>query len=266
MQKLHILCHCKASTRHDFVSTRCMKGKVYIGTSGWSYKHWREIFYPVELKPVEYLRYYCGYFTVSEINTSFYHLPRPGTVAEWMKTVPRGFRFCPKMSRFVTHIKKLNEPEVSLPRFFDVFDAYRRRLGPVLIQLPPNLAFHAEKVTAFYKALQQYKGYRFALEPRHTTWFEEESLALMRKYKIAFVIGESGKRWPTAAEVTAKHIYIRFHGQLGYDSAYSKRKLQTWANKIKQWQEAGHDVWVFFNNDGNGNALHNALALADMMQ
>lgn len=243
-----------------------MKGKVFIGTSGWGYKHWREIFYPLNMKPVEYLNYYKDYFVVTEINTSFYHLPKPATVAEWMKTAPRGFKFCPKMSRFITHIKKLNDPDTALPRFFDVFDAYRSRLGPVLIQLPPNLAFHEEKVTAFYKALHLYKGYRFSVEPRHISWFEEDSLALMRAYKIGFVIGESGKRWPTANAVTAPHIYIRFHGEQGYDSAYSKRKLQTWADKIKQWTAAGHDVWIFFNNDGNGNALHNGLALLEMTQ
>lgn len=241
-----------------------MAGKIHIGTSGWSYKHWRQRFYPEELIPTDYLEYYRQYFATTEINTSFYHLPKPETVTHWAETVKRGFYFCPKMSRYITHVKKLNEPEETLPKFFDIFDPFRKKLGPVLIQLPPNLAFHAERVSHFLAVLNKYKGYHFALEARHESWFTEEPLSLLRKHKVAFVIGESGKRWPTAEAVTDKHIYIRFHGEQGYDSSYSAKKLKTYAQKMLQWQEEGHIVWVFFNNDGNANAIHNALKLIEL--
>lgn len=241
-----------------------MAGKIYIGTSGWSYKHWKERLYPPELVPTDYLGYYRQYFNCTEINTSFYHLPKPETVAHWVETVKRSFFFCPKISRYITHVKKLNDPTETLPRFFDIFDPYHKKLGPVLIQLPPNLSFHAGKAVAFYEALTAYKGYRFALEARHTSWFGQESIDLLKKYKISFVIGESGKRWPTDEQVTAKHIYIRFHGEEGYDSAYSVTQLKSWSKKILQWQAKGHTIWIFFNNDGNANAIYNALKLQEL--
>src|SRR3954465_13054752 len=97
---------------------------IHIGTSGWSYKHWRERFYPKEVKAKDYLSYYAGEFSVSEINTSFYHLPKPETIQTWVHTVKSRFKFCPKISRYITHMKKLNDPEQSLVSFFDVFDPF----------------------------------------------------------------------------------------------------------------------------------------------
>ncbi|WP_291915922.1 DUF72 domain-containing protein [Chitinophaga sp.] len=241
-----------------------MAGKIHIGTSGWSYKHWRLRFYPIELTPTDYLGYYRQFFSTTEINTSFYHLPRPQTVAHWVETAKKGFHFCPKISRYITHIKKLNDPEESLPKFFDVFDPFHKKLGPVLIQLPPSLSFDEEKAKHFFTVLKQYKGYHYALEARHKSWFEDVPLALLRKHKIAFVIAEAGKRWPTASAVTHKHIYIRFHGEEGFDSSYSDKTLKAYAKKILHWQETGHNIWAFFNNDGNANAINNALRLMEL--
>ncbi|QHS60289.1 DUF72 domain-containing protein [Chitinophaga agri] len=237
-------------------------GKIYIGTSGWSYKHWREIFYPPAVKPADYLAYYADRFSATEINNSFYRLPEPSTVETWANTVKPRFYFCPKISRFVTHTKKLNDPEVTLPRFFNVFDPVHKHLGPVLIQLPANLKFHAEKATHFFNILKQYKGYTFALEPRHETWMEDEAVALLKKYRIAFVIAESGNRWPSGAFVTAKHIYVRFHGPDGsYGTSYDDNVLKKYAKKMVDWREEGHTVWVFFNNDIHGYAIENAATL-----
>lgn len=235
---------------------------IHIGTSGWSYKHWLERFYPKELKAKDYLSFYAGEFSVSEINTSFYHLPKPDTIQNWVDTVNGRFKFCPKISRYITHMKKLNDPEESLVSFFDVFDPFKKHLGPVLIQLPPFLAFKVEKVAVFLKALQKYKGYKFAIEPRHETWFSDEAIALLTKHKIAFVIAESGKRWPYGEFVTAKDIYIRFHGPDGsYASSYSNEILKEYAGKMLKWQEEGHRIWAFFNNDGNAYAIENARTL-----
>lgn len=241
-----------------------MEGALYIGTSGWSYKHWRERFYPKELKPVDYLGYYAKYFDTTEINTSFYHLPRAETIICWTETVKNDFRFCPKISRYVTHIRKLNDPEETLPKFFDLFDPVKKRLGPVLIQLPPGLAFHKNKVTAFYDALKDYKGYHFALEARHESWFTKESAALLKEYGIAFVIADSGGRWPYAEYVTARAVYVRLHGPSGYDSAYPAHFLKLFSGKIKQWRRQGHTLWIYFNNDGHGYALDNARQLIEL--
>lgn len=238
------------------------KGTLHIGTSGWSYKHWKELFYPKKVKAADYLEYFSHEFKVAEINTSFYHLPKPATIEKWVETVNSRFKFCPKISRYITHMKKLNDPEDTLPAFFDVFDPYIKHLGPVLIQLPPNLPFHEEKVHIFLTALKKYKGYRFAVEPRHETWMEPVAVNLLKKFKVGFVIAESGQRWPYGEFVTAKDIYIRFHGPDGsYASSYTDQVLKQYAKKINIWRNEGHHVWVFFNNDINGYAIDNARTL-----
>jgi uncharacterized protein YecE (DUF72 family) len=243
------------------------KGKIHIGTSGWSYKHWRDIYYPPEVKPRDYLAFYAKEFQVSEINTSFYHLPKASTLETWGQTVNSRFRFCPKLSRYVTHMKKLNDPEQTLPSFFGQFEELRKKLGPVLIQLPPSLAYHEEKIDTFFRALRNYKGFTYALEPRHASWLQSDAVALMKKHRIAFVIAESGNRWPSGEFVTAKNIYLRFHGPDGsYARSYSTRTLQKYADKMLRWQQEGHTVWAFFNNDGNGYALANARTLIKLTQ
>lgn len=241
-------------------------GKIYIGTSGWSYKHWREIYYPASLKPTEYLGFLAAEFPVTEINTSFYHLPKPETIEKWIASVKRSFYFCPKISRYITHIKKLNEPETTLPRFFELFDPFVKHLGPVLLQLPPNLAFHLEKAEHFFTELHKYKEYHFALEPRHVSWMQPDAIALLEKYHIAFVIADSGNRFASGEFVTAKDIYVRMHGPDGsYATSYTHHALQQYAVKCKKWLQQGHHVWVFFNNDIHGYAIDNARTLQELV-
>jgi uncharacterized protein YecE (DUF72 family) len=181
--------------------------------------------------------------------------------------VPPGFFFCPKISRYITQMKKLNDPEETLPSFFSLFSSMKRRLGPVLIQLPPSLAFHAEKAEHFFRALKRgYQGYRFSLEVRHDSWLQPGAAGLMEKFGIGFVIAESGSRFPYAEFITAPHIYLRFHGPDGsYASSYSERKLQAYAAKCKAWAAQGHALWIFFNNDGNAYAVQNANRLKTVL-
>ena len=135
----------------------------------------------------------------------------------------------------------------------------------VLIQLPPNLAFHAERAAHFYKILKQYRGYAFALEARHGSWVEPDSLRLLESAKISLVIAESGGRWPYEEALTGKAVYIRLHGPKGYDSAYTATFLDKLAGKIKKWRKQ-QPVWVYFNNDGHGYALDNAQKLQQLLQ
>lgn len=238
------------------------QGYIYIGTSGWVYKHWKQAFYPDKLKAKDQLPFYATHFPTAEINASFYRLPLASTVQTWADAVQKDFRFCPKISRFVTHAKKLNDPDTTLPRFFEVFDHIVKKLGPVLIQLPQNLHYHAAKAQAFFEALKQYKGYTFALEPRHESWLQEDAVKMLKKYKIAFVIAHSGDRFPYAEIITSKHIYLRFHGPEGnYATSYTNAFLKKYAAKILAWQQAGHTIWVFFNNDGHAYAVNNAQTL-----
>src|SRR5215216_6633280 len=151
-----------------------MVEKIHIGTSGWSYKHWKGDFYPKGLKQAEWFSYYTGIFKITEINTSFYHLPLEETVKNWVKKAPKDFLFCPKMSRYLTHMKKLNDPEEPLERFFEVFQSMKKKMGPVLIQLPRMVKFKFERDEHFFGLLAKtYRSYEFVLEVRHDSWLTE---------------------------------------------------------------------------------------------
>jgi uncharacterized protein YecE (DUF72 family) len=241
---------------------------IHIGTSGWSYKHWKGIFYPPKLKATEWIVFYADHFKITEINASFYRLPLRETVVNWTKKVPHDFMFCPKMNRFLTHMKKLNEPEEILERFFEVFEPMQKMMGPVLIQLPPSLKFNYDKAEYLYKLLRsEYRKYSFVMEVRHDTWLQDDSLTLMTKYYIGLVISQSGNEFPYTEMVTAKNIYIRFHGPADlYASSYSDEMLYSFARKFRKWAKEGHQIWVFFNNDIHGYALGDAKRLAAMVK
>ena len=240
---------------------------LHIGTSGWSYKHWKGVFYPPGLAAAQWLPFYARHFSTTEINGSFYRLPSPETVLKWIEQVPDDFIFCPKMSRFLTHLKKLKEPEEPLERFFSVFGPMKSAMGPVLIQLPPSLKFNYETAGYFFQLLKnQYRDYAFVLEVRHSTWLEEVSLTLMAKYDIGFVISQSGATFPYSEMITARNVYVRFHGpaQL-YASSYTDEMLSDFALKFKEWIRQDHTVWAYFNNDVGGHALADAKRLEQMM-
>jgi uncharacterized protein YecE (DUF72 family) len=243
-----------------------MHPDIHIGTSGWSYKGWKGLYYPQKLATTRWLEFYAQDFGTTEINSSFYGLPSQETASKWMNKVPPGFLFCPKMSRYLTHIKRLKNAEEPLERFFSVFAVMQPQLGPVLVQLPSNLPFDYHVAESFYSLLQQYKGYAFAMEVRHPTWLREPSLTLMAKYDISFVISQSGDHFPYAEVVTSKNIYVRFHGpgQL-YASAYTTGMLEYFAQKFKGWVEEGHTVWAYFNNDINGYAPEDAKKLQSLV-
>lgn len=244
-----------------------MKGAIHIGTSGWSYKHWRERFYPVSLPPAEYLSYYAQFFDTVEINTSFYHLPRIETVSHWTEMVPEDFHFCPKMSRYVTHMKKLHDPGETLERFFEVFEPMSGGTGPILVQLPPSLAFHEDLAASFFTVLHRdYPDYHYALEVRHHSWTQPDALQLLNHYAVPLVISQSGVGFPYVEITSARDIYIRFHGPGAlYASSYTDEALQAFAEKARAWSSGGHNVWFFFNNDVNGYAITDALRLKDML-
>jgi len=241
--------------------------KLFVGTSGWSYKHWAGLFYPAHIKPDKYLEYYITKLNCVELNSSFYHLPRERTITGWMKRTPGSFRICPKMSRFITHQKRLKDCEEPLRRYFELFDEMRSRLGPVLIQLPPGLSFDKSLLIDFvYILKERYNHYRFAIEVRHISWITDEVLNLLSEYDIAFVIADSGKRFPYYEAVTTDFVYLRFHGpEKLYASDYSDLALNTFSKMITEWLNNGKEVWAFFNNDFHGFAINNALKLRDMV-
>ncbi len=241
---------------------------IHIGTSGWSYKHWKESFYPKGTKSTDYLSYYAKQFSTTEINTTFYHIPRISTVENWQRQVPPGFRFTIKMNRYLTQMKKLKEPEETLERFFTAIEPVQPLCSIILLQLPPSLAFDYERTDYLFSLLKkEYKQYEYALEVRHPSWLEVDSLSLLTKYDVAFVISQSGNKFPYAEMITAKNVYVRFHGPDAlYASSYSDEMLRDYAQKFVQWEKEGHTIWAYFNNDINGHALANANTLKDLVK
>ena len=241
--------------------------KLYIGTSGWSYKHWAGLFYPTDIKPAKYLEYYITKFNCVELNSSFYHLPKAKTIEGWIKRIPDSFRICPKLSRFITHQKRLNDVEEPIKRFLELFDVMRSHLGPVLIQLPPGLTFDKSLANDFLQILKKrYNHFRFAVEVRHKSWIKDEVFNLLTMSDIAFVIADSGKRFPYYEAVTTDFVYLRFHGpEKLYASDYSDPVLHSFAEKITAWLRNGKEVWVFFNNDFHGFAIRNAFKLRELV-
>lgn len=240
---------------------------IHIGTSGWSYRHWSGAFYPADLKPAGYLDFYIQRFSCVELNSSFYHLPLKTTAAGWIRRTPEPFRFCPKMSRLVTHHLKLADPEAALNRFYDVFSGMKARLGPVLIQFPPGLIYDNSLINNFLILLTEHcSQFRFAIEIRHRSWIHDVFLDLLNRYGIAFVMADTGNRYPFYEVVTTDFVYLRFHGREHlYASDYSDSILSNYSEKIINWLQQGKEIWAFFNNDYHGFAVKNAIRLIEMV-
>jgi uncharacterized protein YecE (DUF72 family) len=238
----------------------------YIGTSGWSYSHWQGLFYPQELSKGRWLEFYMQHFDTVELNASFYRLPKKKTFENWRARTPKDFVFSVKMSRYVSHIKRLLDPEESLPRFFESVSALKEKCGPILIQLPPSMKFNEERVINFLEVLTQtHKGYRFTMECRNESWFLDQVYALLKQYGVALCLADTPK-YPYVEEITSDFIYIRLHGheQL-YTSNYSDQQLEDWGMKIREWNQEGMDVYVYFDNDANAYAPRNALDLKEIL-
>jgi len=243
---------------------------IRVGTSGWSYPHWRGLFYPENLPSGKWLEYYAEHFDTVELNNTFYHLPRPATFANWHQRTPENFLFSVKGSRFISHILKLNGARESclpagrpLQNLLKNARELKEKLGPVLFQLPPNFSGDRERLEKFLKILP--KGQRFAFEFRHPSWFGAEVYHLLEKSGSALVISDT-PQYPLVFEVTADFVYVRLHGhQQLYASKYSSDELKQWAAKIKNWQKDGLDVFVYFDNDANAHAIQNAKELKTLV-
>ncbi|MBI4378033.1 MAG: DUF72 domain-containing protein [Nitrospinae bacterium] len=240
-----------------------MKGKCFIGTSGWSYDHWTGIFYPSDLKPYGRLAFYINNFNSVEINNTFYHLPSMSAFKGWKESAPKGFIYALKGSRFITHMKKLKDPEESLNLFLERASLLKNNLGPILFQLPPHWKRNLSRLEEFIKFLPDNR--LFAFEFREPSWFNKGVYDLFRERGIALCIYHMPE-FESPLEVTAKFVYIRFHGtEFLYGGRYSKDELSRWADKVKEFIKMGKDVYVYFNNDAYGYAVINAKELMEMV-
>lgn len=246
---------------------------IKIGTSGYSYNHWIEIFYPKDLPQTKWLSFYTKNFDSVELNVTFYHLPDKKVFENWYKNTPKDFTFAVKGSRFITHVKKLNDIEKPLKLFLSKTKFLKEKLGVTLWQFPANLhlatsdkrqGIKIERLKKFLKLLKtqtQNSDLRHAFEFRNKTWFCQEIYDLLKKYNCALVISDS-LHFPYKEEITADFIYIRFHGGKAlYSSEYKEEDLKNWALKIKKWGKQKKDVYCYFNNDAYGYATKNAKTL-----
>ncbi len=237
---------------------------IRIGTSGWVYKHWRGIFYPPDWPPRNWFAYYAREFDTIEINNSFYRLPSETAFDAWREQAPPNFLYAVKASRFITHLKKLKDPNRPLDLFFARAKRLGEMLGPVLFQLPPHWGVDPSRFENFLSVLPE--GQIHVVEFRDPSWLIEEVFRLMERYQVAHCIHDfTGLEVPL--RVTAATIYIRFHGDPVHGGNYTPGALEVWAKRMAKWHGASgnHNIFAYFNNDVSGYALKNAKALKEML-
>ncbi|GAG80624.1 unnamed protein product [marine sediment metagenome] len=234
---------------------------IKIGTSGWHYDHWIERFYPGDLPKNKWLTYYAEHFDTVEINNTFYQLPKAKTVENWHQIVPNNFLYAVKANRFITHIKRLNEPAEPLERFFEIVNLLKEKLGPVLYQLPPSFHKDIGRLRNFLALLPDTTQSVF--EFRHKSWFSQDTYKLLEKHNISFCVHDmQGLKTPLI--VTGDTIYIRFHGSTGrYEGNYTESMLSKWASWIKK--QKARNIYAYFNNDYNAYAVYNAKTLTQLL-
>jgi uncharacterized protein YecE (DUF72 family) len=234
-------------------------GTLRVGCSGWQYKHWRGDFYPRDIRQTRWFEYYANVFDTVEINNTFYRLPEAETFERWASRAPAGFLYAVKASRFLTHMKKLKEPEEPLDRLLGRARALGRHLGPILYQLPPNWQVDIARLESFVRALPQ--DVRNTIEFRDPSWYVRQVYDLLERHGVALCVHDmSGSA--TGRIRVGPFLYARFHGTSGkYAGAYSDEQLQEWGQWLNSHRARGVDVYAYFNNDSGGHAPHNALTL-----
>jgi len=240
------------------------RGQARVGCSGWQYKHWRGDFYPAELPLSRWFEHYAERFDTVEINNSFYRLPERATFVAWGRRAPMRFVFAVKASRFLTHMKKLKDPEEPIDRLFTRMRGLGPHLGPVLYQLPTGWKVDVERFRTFLAALP--RGVRHVVEFREPTWYAPEIRALMERHGVAMCLHDMPGS-ATGKERVGPFVYVRFHGATRkYGGGYSDDRLRAWAEWLNAQRDAGADVYGYFNNDVGGHAPRDAVTLRHVLE
>ncbi len=234
---------------------------LHVGTSGWQYRHWDGRFYPPLRSGADRLAYYAGAFATVEVNNTFYRLPETGTFSAWSGQVPDDFVFAVKASRYLTHMRRLRDPAEPVERLLDRAAGLGRKLGVVLLQLPPDLRAEPERLDA---TLAAFGGrVRVAVEPRHPSWWCPEVRRVLEARSAALCLADRGSRPVTPLWVTTDWAYLRLHSGRGRpESCYGAHALRSWAERLRSLFGTRADGYVYFNNDANGCALVNAATFA----
>jgi uncharacterized protein YecE (DUF72 family) len=239
-------------------------GAMRVGCSGWQYKHWRGNFYPASTPVSRWFEHYATHFDTVEINNSFYRLPERETFAVWRRRAPSRFLFAVKASRFLTHMKKLKDPEQPLDRLFTRVSALGPRLGPVLYQLPPGWKLDLPRLEHFLHALPRRE--RHVLEFREPTWYADSVLRLLEDRGVALCLHDMAGS-STGRRAIGPFVYVRFHGASGtYSGSYPDDRLDGWAAWLHEQRMRGLDVFAYFNNDVGGHAPRNAVTLRRFLE
>ena len=216
------------------------------------------------MKPQDYLQYYLGFYKTVEINNSFYRLPSTETFANWRQSVPDQFIFAVKASRFITHMKKLKDPQQSFANFLQNVTALEEKLGPILFQLPPRWHCDLDRFRQFLQALPT--GFLYTFEFRDQTWYNEPAYDLLRQHNAAFCIYDLDQHLSPVI-TTANFVYIRLHGPVGkYNGSYSDDVLRGWAEAARNWETEGKVVFIYFDNDIGGHAVIDSQRLLQMVK
>jgi uncharacterized protein YecE (DUF72 family) len=240
------------------------RGLVRIGTSGWIYRHWRGVFYRADLPVKRWFASYSETFNTVEINNTFYRLASPQVFDAWRRQAPRGFVYAVKASRFLTHQKKLNDPEEPLDNILGRARRLGPHLGPILYQLPPHWHCNADRLRAFLALLP--RDLHHVFEFRDVSWYNQEVRALLTEAGAGFCIHDL-RGAPCPLWVTGPLAYVRFHGptEKAYAGRYRRAHLRRWAERVTKFRSSGHDVYLYFNNDDAGNAVINARELQELL-
>ena len=240
-------------------------GEIRVGCSGWMYDSWRGVLYPAGVPKRRWLATYAETFDTVEVNSTFYRLASPTAVEGWLADTPPDFTFTLKASRYLTHMRRLTDLGQGVDRFCAAVApiAAGPKLGPVLWQLPPNFRRDDERLAAALRALP---AGRHAFEFRHATWFVPEVMALLREHGVALCIGDDPSRpFQPLAELTADFTLVRLHrGVRGRRGNYSATEIAEWAGRLRALA-ARADVFAYFNNDWEGFAVRNAIALRNRL-
>ena len=236
-----------------------MPKKILVGTSGYTYPHWKNVFYPPDVPQPRWLEFYAQHFPIVELNVTFYRLPKKETFQNWRTRTPKEFKFVIKGSRFITHIKKLRDCKKPLQLFCEHAQGLKNKLLCVLWQLPPSSKYDYQRLSRFIKLLTQYApSLSQSFEFRDASWFNESTYELLQENKINLCIADSPS-FPCYPVVTNNLLYLRFHGgKTLYGSEYSREELHHWAQRAKDLSKKIKLLLAFFNNDAHGFAIKNA--------
>ena len=228
-----------------------------VGTSGWQYRDWRGRFYPKSLPQKRWLEHYAAHFGTVEVNNTFYRLPVRATFEQWAERVPDAFVVAVKASGYLTHYRRLREPEEPVARLMDRADALGDHLGPILLQLPPDMKAEPGRLDATLRAFNQRA--RIAVEPRHQSWFNDEVRAVLQEHDAALCLADRKSRPVTPLWRTADWCYLRLHmGTARPVPCYGERALASWSARLRDLWGTRIDGYVYFNNDTHGCAVRDA--------